>query len=99
MGASRKLRRKAAREKMRIDNIRAENRVEVDRYKEKLYDGFLSVYLVNVALAVYDVYGNMPTRIQKIVQAFNERIMMERTLEEAQQELYEKTGIHFTITD
>lgn len=99
MGASRKLRRKEAREARRIENIRTENRVEVNRYKEMLYDGFLKVYLVNVALAVYDVYGNMPTRITKITQAFNQRILMAQDLEEAQRELLDKTGINFQITD
>lgn len=94
MGAARKLRRKNKYQQIldRIDR-------EVDRYKERLYDNFLSVYVVNVALAVYDCYGNQPKRIQRVVEAFNRRIADEASLAEAQAELYDKTGIRFTITE
>ena len=99
MGASRKLRRKEAREQRKIQNLEAIYRVKTTRYKEELYDGFLSVYLLNIALAVYDVYGNMPTRIKKVVEAFNRRLEIGQTLEEAQKELEDKTGIYFRIVD
>lgn len=98
MGASRKLRRALVKEN-RIDQIRRENDIEIARYKDMLYDQFLGFYLVNIGLAVYDVYGNMPTRIQKIWEAFNKRIDSGQDFEQAQKELCDKTGIMFKIME
>ena len=69
------------------------------KYREDMYDKFLMLYVVDVALAVYDVYGNMPTRITKIMRAFNDRILGEQDLHSAIKELRDKTGINFRITD
>ena len=82
-----------------IDEIGRRADREVQRHKDELSDRFILVYMVNLALAVYDVYGYMPTRIQKIVEAFNRRIDQGQTLEDAMQELEDKTGIVYRFID
>lgn len=92
-------RRAEQRYQRRMENIEARYKADMNRYREDMYDKFLMLYVVDVALAVYDVYGYMPTRIRKIAQAFNNRIMGEQDLRSAIKELRDKTGIDFTITD
>lgn len=95
----RKEKRAQARYERRVENLEARYAVDLQKYKDEMYDKFLMLYVVDVALAVYDVYGNMPTRIQKVMRAFNNRILGEQDLQSAIKELRDKTGINFTITD
>lgn len=66
-------------------------------------DRQLMLWLVCTALAVYDVYGNMPTRIKKITEAFQRRMLdfgeSDLTYSDLVRELEEKTGIEFRFVD
>ena len=95
----RKENRAQARYERRVENLEARYASDMKKYREDMYDKFLMLYVVDVALAVYDVYGNMPTRITKIMRAFNDRILGEQDLHSAIKELRDKTGINFRITD
>lgn len=83
----------------RCDLLQRRWDTELDKYRQELYDRFLSVYVINIALAIYDVYGYQPTRINKIINAFNARIAMDQATGDAQAELKEKTGIEFYIVE
>ena len=66
-------------------------------------DRQLMLWLVCMALGVYDVYGNMPTRIRKLTEAFQRRIYefgeSDQTYHDLVRELKEKTGIEFRWID
>ena len=97
MGRAQK--RAQARYERRVENLEARYKADMWKFKEDMYDKFLMLYVVDVALAAYDIYGNDEEKIQAIMEAFNNRILGDNDLEEAIRELYEKTGISFTITD
>lgn len=72
---------------------------EITARQNKIDDRVVELYAVCMGLAVYDEYGNMPARINRIVTAFCRRMMMfaesGATYEDYCRELKEKTGVEF----
>lgn len=71
--------------------------------KRKFQEEAVRMYCICIGLAVYDVYGNMPTRIGKLAMAFSKRIRWanDRNLKVAdiERELYNLTGIEYQWED
>ena len=67
--------------------------------QNKVDDRVVELYCVCMGLAVYDEYGNMPTRIKRIVTAFCRRMedfaSSGATYSDYKRELKEKTGVEF----
>lgn len=99
------------RQQRRLMARRAEQRAEFEtRYareiKErqcKVNDRFISVYVVCIALALYNVYGWKRTGIRRVIEEFNRLICRVSdeglTYEMLNKELYDKTGVVFKLED
>lgn len=72
---------------------------EIEERQDRIDDRTVELYTTCIALAVYDLYGYMPKRVRRIVNAFCERLM---SLSEPgvdyftlREELDRKMGIQF----
>lgn len=96
---NRQQRRKQARELQRQQEFNRQYKNAVLERQSKVNDREMLVMLSCMALGVYDLYGNMPTRIQRIVEAFQKRLYefgeSDMTYYDLVAELKDKTGIEF----
>lgn len=76
---------------------------EIKERQGKVNDRFISVYVVCIALALYNVYGWKRTGIRRVIEEFNRlicRVSDENlTFEMMNNELFDKTGIEFKLED
>ena len=86
--------RRAIAKRLEADK-RAEERL-IEK-QNRIDDKLIELWMVCLALAITDVYGYMPTRVEKIMNAFKARLaqLNDRPLESLCRELCEKTGIEF----
>lgn len=71
--------------------------------KRKFQEDTMLLYCVCLAYAVYDVYGKMPTRVQKLTQAFSKRVAWavskNLTYKDLERDLYNKTELSFQFME
>lgn len=76
---------------------------EIRDRQNKVNDRFISVYIVCIALALYNLYGWKGRGIQRVIGEFNRLICQvsdeNLTFEQMNRELLEKTGIQFRLED
>jgi len=99
MSLSRQERRRLAREKEKRNAFYREYGKAVEERQNAVDDRVVELYTVCIGLAVYDLYGYMPKRVNRIVTRFCERLMSLNEpgvdFDSLQKELDEKTGIKF----
>lgn len=100
---NRQERRRREKELQRQQEFNRQYGAAVRERQTRADDRQLMLWLVCMALGVYDVYGNMPTRIRKLTEAFQRRIYefgeSDLTYHDLVRELKEKTGIEFQWID
>ena len=99
MGLSRQERRRLARESEKQRTFDRRYGKAVEQRQNAVDDRVVELYTVCIGLAVYDLYGYMPKRVNRIVTRFCERLMSLNDegvdFNSLQKELDEKTGIKF----
>lgn len=99
MSLSRQERRRIAKEKQKQQEFDRRYGKQVVERQNKVDDRTVEIYTTCMALAVVDLYGYMPKRVNRIVTRFCERIYQveedDVSFSELEKELKDKTGIEF----
>lgn len=99
MSLSRQERRRIAREAQKRAAFEQRYGDQIIERQNKIDDRTVEIYTTCMALAITDLYGYMPKRVNRIVTRFCERIYQVEEdgvgFPELAQELKDKTGIEF----
>lgn len=100
---NRQQRRKRARELQRQQEFNRQYGAMINERQKKIDDHQMLINLACMALAIYDLYGNMPKRVQRIAETFQRRMYEfcenDQTYEDLIKEVKDKTGIGFQWID
>ncbi len=99
MGKSRQERRRIEREIKKQRSFEQKYSKAIEDRQDRVDDRTVEIYTTCMGLAVYDLYGYMPKRVNRIVTQFCNRLMSladpNVDFPALQKELKDKTGIQF----
>ena len=100
---NRQQRRLRERENARRYEFETRYAKEIQERQSHVNDRFIMVYVVCIAMALYNLYGWNGRGIERVIQEFNRLICLVGdegiTFDEMNQELYDKTGLRFKLED